>query len=166
MLAVILQGVLGGLRVVLVQLDLAIVHACIAQAFFCLTALVTVVTSRSWMEPQDQTLPRDVVHGEHLIRGCLFACVFIYAQLIVGATMRHYQAGLAVPDLPLAYGKLIPRTDPASLDMHNQHRAWHLNLPRVTASQIWLHMGHRLGAVSVTLLVLWAGNLVFLRHRS
>ena len=37
--AVILQGILGGLRVVLVKLDLAIVHACVAQAFFCLTAL-------------------------------------------------------------------------------------------------------------------------------
>src|SRR3954453_4903259 len=34
--AVIFQGVLGGLRVVLVKLDLAIVHACVAQAFFCL----------------------------------------------------------------------------------------------------------------------------------
>src|SRR5438045_8571574 len=37
---VILQGILGGLRVVLVKLDLAIVHACLAQAFFCLAALV------------------------------------------------------------------------------------------------------------------------------
>ena len=34
--AVLFQGVLGGLRVVLVNLDLAIVHACVAQAFFCL----------------------------------------------------------------------------------------------------------------------------------
>ena len=32
--AVIFQGVLGGLRVVFVQLDLAIVHACVAQRFF------------------------------------------------------------------------------------------------------------------------------------
>src|SRR3954470_984375 len=91
--AVIFQGVLGGLRVVLVKLDLAIVHACVAQAFFCLAALVTVVTSRWWMEPQDRALPRDVVHGEQLIRACLLAFVAIYAQLIVGATMRHYQAG-------------------------------------------------------------------------
>src|SRR5882757_9390257 len=48
--AVIFQGVLGGLRVVLVKLDLAIVHACVAQAFFCLAALMSVVTSRWWME--------------------------------------------------------------------------------------------------------------------
>src|SRR3954453_13049152 len=43
--AVVFQGVLGGLRVVLVKLDLAIVHACVAQAFFCLTALCAIVTS-------------------------------------------------------------------------------------------------------------------------
>src|SRR6476620_9462182 len=46
--AVIFQGVLGGLRVVLVKLDLAIVHACFAQAFFCLAAMTAVVTSRWW----------------------------------------------------------------------------------------------------------------------
>src|SRR5678810_29344 len=50
--AVIFQGVLGGLRVVLVQLDLAIVHACVAQAFFCLAALVAIVTSRWWINTQ------------------------------------------------------------------------------------------------------------------
>ncbi|HTL27638.1 MAG TPA: COX15/CtaA family protein, partial [Tepidisphaeraceae bacterium] len=48
--AVIFQGVLGGLRVVLVKLDLAIVHACFAQAFFCLTAFTALVTSQWWLE--------------------------------------------------------------------------------------------------------------------
>src|SRR3954471_3437748 len=48
--AVIFQGVLGGLRVVWVKLDLAIIHACFAQAFFCLTALMAMVTSRWWIE--------------------------------------------------------------------------------------------------------------------
>ena len=52
--AVIFQGVLGGLRVVLVKLDLAIVHACVAQAFFCLATLVAVVTSRWWIESRAQ----------------------------------------------------------------------------------------------------------------
>src|SRR5688572_15362851 len=48
--AVIVQGVLGGLRVVMVELDLAIVHACFAQAFFCLTGLMCVATSKWWLE--------------------------------------------------------------------------------------------------------------------
>src|SRR3954470_665058 len=64
LLAVIFQGALGGLRVVLVKLDLAIVHACVAQAFFCLAALVAVVTSRWWIEAEDdsRTRARDDVH--------------------------------------------------------------------------------------------------------
>src|ERR1043165_2643223 len=41
--AVIFQGILGGLRVVLVKLDLAVIHACFAQAFFCLAAAMSVV---------------------------------------------------------------------------------------------------------------------------
>src|SRR5215213_8550018 len=51
--AVIFQGVLGGLRVVFVNLDMAIVHACVAQAFFCLACIVAVVTSRRWIEAPD-----------------------------------------------------------------------------------------------------------------
>ena len=115
LLAVIFQGVLGGLRVVLVKLDLAIVHACVAQAFFCLAALVAVVTSRWWMEQKDLSSTPNVVHGRRLVVTCLLAVIAVYAQLIIGAMMRHYQAGLAVPDFPLAHGKLIPKTDPASI---------------------------------------------------
>jgi cytochrome c oxidase assembly protein subunit 15 len=166
LLAVILQGVLGGLRVVLVKLDLAIVHACVAQAFFCLCALVALVTSRRWIEAQKDSFILDSAHRRRFVIICLLAVIVIYAQLIVGAMMRHYQAGLAVPDFPLAYGQLIPQTDPASLHVYNQYRAWNLDLPSITPTQIWLHMGHRFGAVLVALLVLSACGLVFLRHRT
>src|SRR5205823_11520489 len=105
---VIFQGVLGGLRVVLVKLDLAIVHACVAQAFFCLAALVAVVTSKWWINAPDFSHSEDASAGRILIAACGLALLVIYAQLIVGATMRHNQAGLAVPDFPLAYGQLLP----------------------------------------------------------
>jgi cytochrome c oxidase assembly protein subunit 15 len=163
--AVIFQGVLGGLRVVLMKLDLAIVHACVAQAFFCLAALVTVVTSRWWLDAPDFSQSEDASAGRRLIVACVFATVIIYLQLIVGATMRHNQAGLAVPDFPLAYGQLLPRTDSSSLAQINNHRAWDLNLPRVSAQQIWLHMGHRAGAFLVTLAIGVVAALVFIRHR-
>src|SRR5262245_53531562 len=48
---VILQGVLGGLRVVLLQHTLAIIHACFAQAFFGLTVSLALFTSAEWREP-------------------------------------------------------------------------------------------------------------------
>src|SRR3954471_19228861 len=87
---VIFQGVLGGLRVVLVKLNLAIVHACVAQAFFCLAALVAVVTSRWWITAKNgpATAPSKL-----LLVACVYAVVAIYLQLIIGATMRHYEAG-------------------------------------------------------------------------
>ena len=43
---VIVQGVLGGLRVVLLQPTLAIIHACFAQAFFALTVSLALFTAR------------------------------------------------------------------------------------------------------------------------
>src|SRR5688572_14820357 len=163
--AVIFQGVLGGLRVVLVELDLAVVHACFAQAFFCLAALASIVTSRWWFDAPDLSQSGTFWDGKRLIAACVVALVAIYAQLVVGAMMRHYQAGLAVPDLPLAYGQVIPATDAASLRELNDHRAWTLNLPRVTAAQIWLHMGHRIGAVVVTLAILAAVAITLVNHR-
>jgi cytochrome c oxidase assembly protein subunit 15 len=53
--AVIFQGVLGGLRVVWVNLDLAIVHACFAQAFFCLATFTAIVTSRRWIQAPNRS---------------------------------------------------------------------------------------------------------------
>jgi cytochrome c oxidase assembly protein subunit 15 len=158
--AVIVQGVLGGLRVVLVELDLAIVHACFAQAFFCLTALMCVVTSRWWFEARGVSEPRDANEGRRLIAlasACLFA---IYLQLIVGAMMRHYQAGLAIPDLPLAYGKLLPPFTAEGLERARQMRMWDAQLFNstsglpVTLNQIWLHFAHRVGAVVVSALLI------------
>jgi heme a synthase len=163
---VIMQGVLGGLRVVLVQVDLAIVHACFAQAFFCLAAYAALVTSKWWTEAPDLSQSEAVFSGRRLIVACVIALIAIYAQLIVGAAMRHYQAGLAVPDFPLAYGEVIPTAAThAGIHEINDHRAWNLHLPPVTVGQVWLHMGHRMGAVIVSLAVIAAVVLVLRSHR-
>jgi cytochrome c oxidase assembly protein subunit 15 len=154
--AVIFQGILGGLRVVLVKLDLAIVHACVAQAFFCLTAFLAVVTSRWWLEAADEQCNTGLISFS---AACGLA---IFLQLILGATMRHQGAGLAIPDFPLNYGHLLPPTDHATLDLANQQRIT-LNLPPVTLAQIWLHFAHRIGAAIVTIL-LSSLIVIVLRH--
>jgi cytochrome c oxidase assembly protein subunit 15 len=144
--AVIVQGVLGGLRVVLVELDLAIVHACFAQAFFCLAALMVVVTSRWWTTADTERAPAD----RPLLRIAATLVAVIYLQLVAGAVMRHYAAGLAIPDLPLAYGKPLPPVSDEGLRIANELRRWDAGLPGVTLAQVWLHFGHRVGAVIVT----------------
>src|SRR5687767_1761706 len=108
--AVVFQGVLGGLRVVMVELDLAIVHACFAQAFFCLAALTAVVTSQWWIEAPDRATSENVAATRRLFTFSAIAVGLIYLQLIVGAVMRHYEAGLAIPDFPTSYGGVLPAT--------------------------------------------------------
>src|SRR5436309_11305474 len=46
---VILQGVLGGLRVTMLKYEIGIFHACLAQGFFGLFVIIALVMSRSWL---------------------------------------------------------------------------------------------------------------------
>jgi heme a synthase len=46
--AVILQGVLGGLRVTLLKDEIGIFHALLAQAFLGMLVVITLATSKSW----------------------------------------------------------------------------------------------------------------------
>jgi len=158
---VILQGILGGLRVVLVKLDLAIAHACLAQAFFCYTAFVAMTMSRWWQQRYGK---RQAENRSSLVRFGVVTVAVVFAQLFVGAMMRHYQAGLAIPDFPLSYGKLIPPTNQAELDAANLMRADQPNLDSVTLGQIWLAFGHRVGALLVTLFVLHLATVALRRY--
>lgn len=67
--------------------------------------------------------------------------------------MRHQHAGLSIRDFPLAYGKLWPATDPASIEQYNAHRMETTNINPITAFQVQLQMVHRIGAVLILLAV-------------
>jgi cytochrome c oxidase assembly protein subunit 15 len=84
--AVILQGVLGGLRVVLLTQTLAIVHACLAQAFFALLVSIAFFTSP---EQSGTLAERPVEHLSRLRRLCVLTTAFIYVQVVFGAILRH-----------------------------------------------------------------------------
>ena len=161
--AVILQGVLGGLRVVLVKLGLAVIHGCFAQAFFCLVAFAAVASSRWWNRPSHISPPQH--RGRRLVLLGAMTVAAVYAQLVVGALMRHHQAGLAIPDLPLAYGKVLPPINQQQLDAVNYVRVRQYDLDAVTLGQVWLHFGHRLGAVLVSVMVIALATLVIRRYR-
>lgn len=84
--AVIAQGVLGGLRVVLLQQTLAIIHACFAQAFFALAVSLVLFTSREW---QEEPQPIPAADAGRLQRLSVLTTGLIYLQLIFGAVLRH-----------------------------------------------------------------------------
>ncbi|MBI3417712.1 MAG: COX15/CtaA family protein [Verrucomicrobia bacterium] len=148
---VVLQGILGGLRVTLYKDEIGIFHATLAQMFFTLLCSLALFTSAGWR----RLTKTPIQLSSRLERGLLVATLLILGQLILGATMRHQHAGLAVPDFPLAYGKILPPTDAKSIEAINQHRSDVRDYKPVTAFQIVLHMTHRMVAFSVLLLVGW-----------
>src|SRR6266498_2684158 len=48
---VILQGILGGLRVTMLKDEIGIFHACVAQAFLALLVVIALVTTHFWRSP-------------------------------------------------------------------------------------------------------------------
>src|SRR5213592_3120524 len=70
---VILQGVLGGLRVTMLKDEIGIFHACLAQAFFGLIVIIALVISRSW-----RALAAVADRGKSLRVIALVTTAFIY----------------------------------------------------------------------------------------
>lgn len=148
--AVCVQGTLGGMRVDLVNVELAMVHGCFAQLFLCLAAFTALTLSKWWITADDRSETPEAPAGRRarLLAGVCFGVIF--CQLIAGAIMRHSGAGLAIPDLPLAFGKLLPPTNQAQLDAANAWRSWTYHLSPVSMAQVWMHFTHRMGALLVT----------------
>ena len=88
LIGVSVQGVLGGLRVTELNLNFAIVHACLAQAFFALLCGLCLFTSQGWQSNQSE-VHIDELLAKKLRRLSLITTCLIYVQLIFGAVLRH-----------------------------------------------------------------------------
>ena len=139
--AVVLQGLLGGATVLLeLPTAVSVSHALLAQAFLCVTVALAMVTNPRWgIRP---SLPTE--RGKSSLTSASVATtIIVFLQLLLGALMRHTHAGLAIPDFPLAFGRLIPP----------------LSDPKVV-----IHFLHRLGALAVAGFVVWTVVRVIRRH--
>lgn len=151
LLAVVVQGLLGGVTVLLLLPTwVSATHATLAQTFFCLTVFLAIVTSQTW----NQAMPQEVPHGARTRRLALLASGGVLLQLVLGALMRHTGSGMAIPDFPLSYSHWLPPMDSSLMQSINEYRLTYYDLPPVELSQIWIHFAHRVGAVIATLLIL------------
>ena len=85
------QGLLGGLRVVWLSLDLAVVHASVAQLFLGLIVALAVFTSKGWLTAG--ALPDDA-RDARLWRLALAVPGAVWLQIILGALLRHPGTGI------------------------------------------------------------------------
>ena len=123
--AVIAQGLLGGITVLyFLPPIISISHAGLAQIFFATIVSLATFTSKGWLtnykrEREDElTIYSDQILAKLTL---LLPCI-TYLQIILGATMRHLGAGLAIPGFPLAFGKIIPPFWDLSIAIHFSHR--------------------------------------------
>lgn len=137
---VLVQALVGGLRVLLDHWHVemvntsagrlfAMLHACLAQLFVCALIAIAVACTRSWRT--GGTAVSDAVR-----RAGVLCCGLIFAQLAIAAVMRHSFAGLAIPTFPHS-----------TLDGQ-----W---LPEVWNFRIGIHFAHRAMAVVITGALLW-----------
>ena len=150
-LGVCLQATFGGLRVTLetannlrAALILRIVHGCVAQAELCLLVAVAALLSRSWIKGAWK-LPGVRLSAVRFL--AWLTVLAIYGQLILGATLRHLGAGLAIPTFPEAdpHGGFLPDEHNLFVDLHFSHS--------------------RVGALGLTLLILTLVGVVLRRAR-
>lgn len=159
--AIVAQGILGGLTVLFfLPAAISTAHAALAEIFFCIVVSIALFTSPGWVngyraDPSKVRQKPDATYGrpgttdvaaDTLRKMTTMVTCVIYAQILIGAAMRHTGAGLAIPDFPLMFGGIVPtHWDP----------------------KIAVHFAHRVGAVVVVLAVLATCRFVgrTVRHR-
>ena len=177
-IGVILQGILGGLRVTMMKDQIGIFHACVAQAFLGLLVFIALATTKFWrslangpgavegrasatrgldypmQSSVSQELASPLLTRLSPIKALAIAItVAIYVQLALGATMRHQHRDLSILDFPTANGAWIPDTSAAALAKINAWRDARA-LSDVTAFQIWLQMAHRFLALIIAIAII------------
>ena len=144
--SVVAQGLLGGLTVLFfLPAAISTAHAGLAEIFFCMTVAIAIFTSPGWVRGYvaADTDPR-AADDRTLMLLATSTTVLIYTQILIGATMRHTGAGLAIPDFPLMFGHVVP-----------DH--W--------SAKIAIHFAHRVGALAVSFCVIALAAYVWSTHR-
>lgn len=142
LVGVLSQAVLGGLRVILDPQGIAattsaiattfrVLHGCFAQVELAIVVALAAVLSPVWAR-----LTAQPAFGK-IARLAWITVALLFLQLIVGATMRHLGAGLAIPSFPLTMeGTFMPKVHNTFVDLNFTHTR--LGALVVTASILWL----------------------------
>jgi cytochrome c oxidase assembly protein subunit 15 len=135
--AVIVQGVLGGITVLFfLPAPVSTAHAGLAEIFFGMTVAIALFTSPGWLRGDA------AVDDRVLRRLATTTTALVYVQILIGAAMRHTDAGLAIPDFPWMFGRVIPDHWDSKIAVHFAHRVGALVVTMAaiaTATHIWYH---------------------------
>ncbi|MCH7591592.1 MAG: COX15/CtaA family protein [Planctomycetes bacterium] len=93
LLAIAVQGVLGGLRVTEISRGFAMIHGIWGQMCFCLAVSVAVVSGKTWRAGSQAV---EIPAGRFLRNLCVVGLVCTTIQLVLGAAYRHFGSNTAL----------------------------------------------------------------------
>jgi cytochrome c oxidase assembly protein subunit 15 len=165
---VLLQAALGGLRVLVVSNDkvqttavsvlnaphvepvrigFAVTHATLAQIVLCLAFAIALFTSRVWdMRTKTSSLASC---GRLLAWSAPLATALIFVQLLLGALMRHTEAGLIIPDFPSSFGRVVP---PFNALPHDPHAPFPITYAEMQF-KVAIHFAHRVNGLLIAVAI-------------
>jgi heme a synthase len=161
---VIVQGLMGGFRVTENSSFLAMIHGIHAQIYFALTILAAAATGPVWAQAASNNTWARTSGAQGVIWGSRLLLLVLLIQLVLGAAVRHFKAGLAIYDFPTSYGGLMPPMNQAALDAKLAQLPFaHQGSAGYAVWQVHLHFTHRVFAIVVTLVVGWVFVQVYRR---
>tara|TARA_B100000586_G_scaffold141600_1_gene102520 strand:- start:265 stop:1089 length:825 start_codon:yes stop_codon:yes gene_type:complete len=154
----LVQSLFGGLTVLMQLPDtVSTTHLALAFLFLALVTGLTVVTSPGWSGGSGA--------GARL-RGlrtlAVFGAVLTFLQSVLGAAVRHMDAGLVCPDVPLCLGQWIPPLQATTVAVHFGHRVTGILL-LITLLALAVRGARSLGPSAARTLAMSAGVLVTLQ---
>ena len=154
----LVQSLFGGLTVLMRLPDaVSTTHLALAFLFLALATGLTVVNSPGWM--------RGTGAGTHLVdlrTVAVSGAALTFFQSVLGAAVRHMDAGLVCPDVPLCLGQWIPPLQTATVVVHFGHRVTGLLL-LITLLALTVRAVRTLGPSAARTLAILAGVLVTLQ---
>ncbi len=153
---VCVQGLMGGLRVTENSSTLAMLHGIHAQVFFALTILAAAATGPVWARAVKDGSWTTTPEARVVVWGSRVLLAVLLAQLVLGASVRHFKAGLAIYDFPTSYGGMLPPMNQAALDKKLADLPFaHQGSAGYAVWQVHLHFTHRIFAIVVALVLGW-----------
>ena len=130
----LVQSVLGGITVLFLLPDaVSTSHLALAFLFLALVSVLLVLTRQERDDYRGDDPARRLVR-----RAGLLVSGLIFAQSVVGALVRHTDAGMACPDVPLCLGRIIPPLEYPSVQLHFLHRVLGVAVAAVALRYGWL----------------------------
>jgi heme A synthase len=114
----LVQSVFGGITVIY-QLPTAVSTSHLSLAFIFVSLATVLASSTAW---RSRSLTMASESAGRLRRFATVGAALVFTQSVLGALVRHLDAGLSCPDAPLCLGQVVPPLVNPLITTHFAHR--------------------------------------------